>query len=224
MLLASGVFSTEAFTALVAGAILAGVPLMFGALGELVSERAGVLNIGLEGMMLMGAYAGFVGAYYGHDEWAGFGAGMVAGAAVALVMVFFCVRLGLDVRRLIVGSFLISGLFVGLAAAAEILGIWGYQRSDYNPAFGLWVVPLVFLARLHPLGVIPYVFLLSVVSIGGDYAAQNAGLTPRFTLLLVGLTLLFMALTEWIARTRELSGSYLPGVAARRRRRAEVGR
>lgn len=131
-------------------------------------------------------------------------------------------HMGLDVPRLIVGSFLVSGLFVGLAAAAEILGIWGYQRSDYNPAFGLWVVPLVFLARLHPLGVIPYVFLLSVVSIGGDYAAENANLTPRFTLLLVGLTLLFMALTEWLARRRELAGSYLPAAAARRRRRTEV--
>jgi general nucleoside transport system permease protein len=127
-------------------------------------------------------------------------------------------HMGLDVPRLVVGSFLVSGMFVGLAAAAEILGIWGYQRSDYNPAFGLWVVPLVFLARLHPIGVIPYVFLLAVVSIGGDYAAQNAGLTPKFTLLLVGLTLLFMALTEWLARRRELGGSYLPGVAARRRR------
>jgi general nucleoside transport system permease protein len=130
-------------------------------------------------------------------------------------------HMGLDVPRLIVGSFLVSGLFVGFAAAAEILGIWGYQRADYNPAFGLWVVPLVFLARLHPIGVIPYVFLLAVASIGGDYAAQNAGLTPRFTLLLVGLTLLFMALTEWIARNRELAGSYLPGVTARRRRRPE---
>ena len=127
-------------------------------------------------------------------------------------------HMGLDVPRLIVGSFLISGLFVGLAAAAEILGIWGYQRADYNPAFGLWVVPLVFLARLHPIGVIPYVFLLSVVSIGGDYAAQNAGLTPRFTLLLVGLTLLFMAFTEWLARSRDLGGSYLPG----RHRRKEI--
>jgi ABC-type uncharacterized transport system permease subunit len=101
MLLASGVFSADAFTALVAGAILAGVPLMFGALGELVSERAGVLNIGLEGMMLMGAYAGFVGAYYGGDEWLGFGAGMLAGAAVSLIMVLFCVRWGLD--QIVVG-------------------------------------------------------------------------------------------------------------------------
>ena len=127
-------------------------------------------------------------------------------------------HMGLDVPRLVVVSFLLSGLFVGLAAAAEILGIWGYQRSDYNPAFGLWVVPLVFLARLHPIGVIPYVFLLSVVSIGGDYAAQNAGLTPKFTLLLVGLTLLFMAFTEWLARSRDVGGSYLPG----RRRRKEA--
>jgi general nucleoside transport system permease protein len=132
-------------------------------------------------------------------------------------------HMGLDVARLIVGSFLVSGLLVGLAAAADILGIWGYQRADYNPAFGLWVVPLVFLARLHPIGVIPYVFLLAVASIGGDYAAQNANLTPRFTLLLVGLTLLFMALTEWFARTRELGGSYLPGFAARRRQRRPAG-
>ncbi len=131
-------------------------------------------------------------------------------------------HMGLDVPRLIVVSFLVSGMFVGFAAAAEILGIWGYERADWNPAFGLWVVPLVFLARLHPIGVIPYVFLLSVVSIGGDYAAQNAGLTPKFTLLLVGLTLLFMALTERIARSRQLGGSYLPGVAARRRRGSEA--
>ena len=129
--------------------------------------------------------------------------------------------MGIDVPRLIVVSFLVSGMFVGFAAAAEILGIWGYQRADWNPAFGLWVVPLVFLARLHALAVIPYVFLLSVASIGGDYAAQEANLTPRFTLLLVGLTLLFMALTEWLARTRELGGSYLPGVPRRRHRKAE---
>jgi simple sugar transport system permease protein len=98
---ATGVFSEQALTALVAGAILAGVPLMFAALGELVSQRAGVLNIGLEGMMLMGAYAGFVAAYHGDSEWLGFGAGMLAGAGVSLLMVIFCVRLGLD--QIVVG-------------------------------------------------------------------------------------------------------------------------
>ena len=129
--------------------------------------------------------------------------------------------MGLDVSRLIVVSFLLSGMFVGFAAATEILGVKGYVRADWNPAFGLWVVPLVFLARLNALAVIPYVVLLSLASIGGDFAAQNAGLTSKFTLLLVGLTLLFMALTEWIVRRTELGGSYLPGVAARRARGRE---
>jgi len=81
--------------------------------------------------------------------------------------------------------------------------------------------PLVFLARLNAIGVIPYVVLLALVSIGGDFAAQNAGLTSKFTLLLVGLTLLFMAATEWVARRAALGGSYLPGGALRRRKGAE---
>ena len=51
-------------------------------------------------------------------------------------------------------------MFVGFAAATEILGVKGYVRADWNPAFGLWVVPLVFLARLNPIGVIPYVVAL----------------------------------------------------------------
>ena len=130
-------------------------------------------------------------------------------------------HMGLDVPRLIVTSFLLSGMFVGFAAATEILGVKGYVRADWNPAFGLWVVPLVFLARLNALVVIPYVVLLSLVSIGGDYAAQNAGLTSKFTLLLVGLTLLFMALTEWIARRMEVGGSYFSWVAVRRARSGE---
>jgi simple sugar transport system permease protein len=126
-------------------------------------------------------------------------------------------HMGLDVQRLIIVGFLLSGMFVGFAAAVEILGVKGYVRADWNPAFGLWVVPLVFLARLHAIGVIPYIAALALASIGGDYAAQNAGLTSRFTLLLVGLTLIFMALTEWIARRADLGGSYLPGVEQRRR-------
>jgi len=83
-------------TALISGGLIAGVSLMFTALGETISERAGVLNIGLEGMMLVGAYIGFVGAYYGHSFWVGFAAGIAGGAFASLFMVVLCVRLGLD--------------------------------------------------------------------------------------------------------------------------------
>jgi ABC-type uncharacterized transport system permease subunit len=93
--------------ALISGGLVAGVPLMFTSLGEMISERAGVLNIGLEGMMLFGAYAGFVGAYYGGSSGIGYLAGMAGGTFIALFMVVFCVWLGLD--QIVIGIALTIG-------------------------------------------------------------------------------------------------------------------
>jgi simple sugar transport system permease protein len=93
---------TEAFWAsVVGGGLVAGVPLMFASIGETISERSGVLNIGLEGMMLFGAYAGFLGAYYGHTQWLGYLGGGLAGMAASVLMVVLCVWLGLD--QIVVG-------------------------------------------------------------------------------------------------------------------------
>ncbi len=61
----------------------AGVPLLLAGLGEQISEKAGVLNIGIEGMMLFGAYTGFVAAYYSGSFWLGFIAGGLGGMVVA---------------------------------------------------------------------------------------------------------------------------------------------
>ena len=57
-------FSQTFLTALLFGALTAGMPLLLAGLGEQISEKAGVLNIGLEGMMLVGAYSGFCAAYF----------------------------------------------------------------------------------------------------------------------------------------------------------------
>ena len=62
------------------------------------------------------------------------------------------------------------------------------MRADWNPAFGLLVVPLVFLARFNAIAVIPFVAFLALITIGGDYATQQAGLSDEFTLVLVGLS------------------------------------
>jgi simple sugar transport system permease protein len=118
-------------------------------------------------------------------------------------------HVGLNVQRLIVTAFLISGALVGLAAAAEILGIWGYVRADWNPAFGDAVIPFVFLARLNALAVIPYIAFYAVLSIGGLYATQNAQLPTDFLLVLVALILIFMTITEYLGTKRELGQSYL---------------
>ena len=128
VLAATDVFSEQALTALVAGAILAGVPLMFAALGELVSQRAGVLNIGLEGMMLMGAYAGFVAAYHGGSEWLGYGAGLLAGAGVSLLMVLFCVRWGLDQ--------IVTGIAITLTCEGATGLIFEAEFAESRPTLG----------------------------------------------------------------------------------------
>jgi ABC-type uncharacterized transport system permease subunit len=88
-------------TALIAGAMLAMVPIMFAALGESISEQAGVLNVGLEGMMLFGAYAGFNGALYLHTSWLGLLCGALGGILASLVMVVMCVHMKLD--QIVVG-------------------------------------------------------------------------------------------------------------------------
>jgi simple sugar transport system permease protein len=118
-------------------------------------------------------------------------------------------HVGLDIRRLIITAFLISGALIGLAAAADILGLWAYVRADWNPAYGDAVIPFVFLARLNALAVIPYIAFYAVLSIGGLYATQNAQLPADFLLVLVGLILLFMTITEYIGARRNLGASYL---------------
>lgn len=93
---------TEAFlSTLIFGAVTAGVPLLLAGLGEQISEKAGILNIGIEGMMLAGAYGGFAAAYASGSFSLGFIAGAAAGMAVASLMAIFCVRLSLN--QIVVG-------------------------------------------------------------------------------------------------------------------------
>jgi simple sugar transport system permease protein len=87
VIVAGQIWTDVFWTSVVAGGLLAGLPLMFTALGETISERAGVLNIGLEGMMLLGAYVGFIGAYYTGSVWVGFLAGItLAGGGITSVL------------------------------------------------------------------------------------------------------------------------------------------
>ena len=103
----------DALVPIVAAAIAAGTPLVFAALGELVVEKAGVLNLGVEGMMLVGAIAGFATAAASGNQWLGVLAGMAAGMAMA--MIFAVLTLNLMANQ--VASGLALTLFgVGLSA------------------------------------------------------------------------------------------------------------
>lgn len=128
-------------------------------------------------------------------------------------------HVGINLRRVIVSSFVWSGFLIGLAAALDILGLWAYVRANWNPGYGDTVIPFVFLARLNPLVVVPFVAFYAVLSTGGDLAAQQAGLPTDFLLVLVALILLFMTVIEYLGRRRDLGHSYLtPGLKEALRR------
>jgi len=97
--------------------LAAGTPLVFAALGELVTEKSGVLNLGVEGMMLVGAVTSFVVAAATKNPWLGVGAGILAG--VALSIVFGVLTLSLMANQVAAG--LALSLFgVGLSAFAGL--------------------------------------------------------------------------------------------------------
>jgi ABC-type uncharacterized transport system permease subunit len=104
--------------------LAAGTPLVIAALGELVVERSGVLNLGVEGMMLIGAVAAFIVTVHTQWSWLGVAAGIGAGAAMALV--FGVITLTLKANQVATGLALsIFGVglsaFVGLPYVAAVV-------------------------------------------------------------------------------------------------------
>lgn len=87
------IFGGSGLTLLFSSAVLLAMPTALAALGETVAERAGVLNLGLEGMMLSGAMAAFLGAYYTHSPVVGAVCGVAVGVLVGALMAFLSVTL-----------------------------------------------------------------------------------------------------------------------------------
>ncbi|MEW6696945.1 MAG: ABC transporter permease [Bacillota bacterium] len=83
----------EFMITILATAITAGTPILYAALGEVLTERSGILNLGVEGMMLVGAVTGFVFAVRTNDPWLGILAAMLGGGAMALIHAFLTVTL-----------------------------------------------------------------------------------------------------------------------------------
>ncbi len=81
-------FSTLNPVALIASLIMAATPILLAAIGELVVEKSGVLNLGVEGMMIIGAIAGFAISVETDSPWLGMLAAVLAGASLALIFGF----------------------------------------------------------------------------------------------------------------------------------------
>lgn len=142
----------ESMTPLLASALAAAIPLMLAALGELVAERAGVLNLGLEGMMLIGALAAFMTIAHGGGLAAAVPIAMLAGAMAALV--FGVVTLTLQADQVAAG---LSLTILGSGVSAFV----GRQYVGFPASASFGPLPIPWLSELPLLG--PSLFSLNLL-------------------------------------------------------------
>ncbi|KYK48944.1 ABC transporter permease [Bradyrhizobium liaoningense] len=131
----------ELVEAIILAVLAASTPLLIAATGELVTERSGVLNLGVEGMMIVGAACGFAGAWLTGSVFIGALFGVVAGTLMSLV--FALMALGLAVNQVATGLAL-TILGVGLSG---LIGA-GFVGERITPAMHLYIpvltdIPLI---------------------------------------------------------------------------------
>jgi simple sugar transport system permease protein len=173
----SGLLTEPFLTALLLGAVTASVPLLLAGLGEQISEKAGVLNIGIEGMMLMGAYAGFLLSYQSGSPWLGFAAGALGGMAVAGVMAALCVVLALN--QVVIGI----ALTLGVEGLTALLHHFEFSQSYPRLADvgtltipGLAAIPIIGPALFDRPAMV-YLAWLAVPAFGYLFRATHLGLS-----------------------------------------------
>jgi ABC-type uncharacterized transport system permease subunit len=177
------------WSAVLAATLRYATPLTCAAIGGLFSERSGVVNIGLEGMMLMGAYFGVYGADITGSWVAGIFIGMGSGAVLALIHAFFCVTLRAD------------QIVIGTAINFLALGITGYLYNNHYGDKGtpenLPAIPDV---HLHWLKHIPPHGLGKFL----DGSIGSLNLVVWLSLLLLPITAVFMFRTSLGLRLRSV--------------------
>ena len=170
----SDILSTVFLASLLSGGVITAVPLVFAGLGEAISERAGVLNVGLEGMMLSGAYVAFATALSTGSVWLGFFAGGLTGMIVSLLMVVFCVRLNTNQ--------IVIGIAITLGAEGVTALLHNARYSDTYPRLpNAEVVELPLVSRIPVLGDglfshHPSAYLAVCLVIGATWLMRSTGI------------------------------------------------
>lgn len=161
---------------LIASLMVASVPILLAAIGELVTEKSGVLNLGVEGMMIMGAICGFAAAVASGSPYVGFLGGALGGAGLSLIFAFL--------TQFMLANQVATGLALtlfGLGFSSLIGQGYGGQRP---PAIGrVEFGPLADLPVVGPIlfshDVMVYVSVATVAAVGWFLKKTRGGLVLR---------------------------------------------
>ena len=169
---------------ILATAVRMGTILLLAALGELIVERSGVLNLSVEGMMLSGAFGGFIGAYYTNSLWLGVLSAILAGLLVSALFGLLAIILQIDQT--------VSGLTVNIFAA----GLTFYLYRALFPNVGATNIP-----ALKPFSELQIPFLSDIPIIGKILFSQYALSYLAFFLMLLVTFYLYRTKSGLILRT-----------------------
>ncbi len=130
------------FVSILTIAIRAGTSLVYATVGEIITERAGILNLGVEGMMIMGAVTAFAAAFHTGNAWAGVATAIVVGGLLALVHAFLTITLRADQT---VSGLALTIFGTGLASfLGQRLGPGGTPLvGQVGPRFGKIPIPIL---------------------------------------------------------------------------------
>jgi len=141
-------FTDTIVISVLAATVRIATPLILAALGELITERAGILNLGVEGTMLMAAFAAFIGSYATGSTMAGLLLGVVAGMAMSFLMVFMAATLKVEQ--------VVTGLALNLLAAGMSLYLYkafvAVEGQAMPTVTVMPIVPIPFLSEIPYLG------------------------------------------------------------------------
>ena len=156
--------------------ITAATPLVYASLGEMITEKAGVLNLGIEGMMLMGAVCGFLAVHLTGSAVAGIVAGMLAGAGISLV--FAVLVLGLQATQVATGLALtIFGVGLSALIGQGLVGI-AYTGLPKLPIPFLFDIPVIGSIFFHH-DILVYGSFVMVFLVSWFLKSTRAGLILR---------------------------------------------
>lgn len=165
----------EIILSVVQRTLVAGTPLLLGTVGEIISERSGILNLGVEGVMAVGAVTAFIVTHHTGNPWLGLCVAIIAGMLISVIHAFASVSLQ---SNQVVSGLALTMLGLGMA------GLLGKPYVGKPLTIKIYAMPIPFLSDIPLVGPVlfnqsPFFYLAVLLAIGAWFVLEHTLLGIR---------------------------------------------